>query len=102
MDVQLSEDLKHFVQAQLASGRYASEEEVLRDVGQWLHQKRHHEHPDVDSSQGTLGLGAATPHRFLEAIDELMKDVPEDELAKLPTDGAKNLDHYLYGAPKRR
>ena len=36
-----------------------------------------------------------------EEILELMQDVPEEEWAKLPTDGAENLDHYLYRAPKR-
>jgi hypothetical protein len=28
-------------------------------------------------------------------------EVPDEELAKLPTDGARNLDHYLYGTPKK-
>lgn len=29
------------------------------------------------------------------------KRIPADELANFPTDGARNLDHYLYGAPKQ-
>ena len=37
-----------------------------------------------------------------EEIVELMKDVPQEELDNLPPDGSENLDHYLYGAPKRR
>jgi hypothetical protein len=36
-----------------------------------------------------------------EIILENMKDVPAEEFAKLPTDGATELDHYLYGHPKR-
>ncbi|MBM4039736.1 MAG: hypothetical protein FJ290_14605 [Planctomycetes bacterium] len=36
-----------------------------------------------------------------EVIDEIMAKVPEEELRKLPTDGAKNVEHYLYGAPKK-
>jgi hypothetical protein len=36
-----------------------------------------------------------------EVIYELMEDVPEEELEKLPTDGAREHDHYLYGSPKR-
>jgi hypothetical protein len=35
-----------------------------------------------------------------QAIVELGESVPEEEWAKVPTDGAKNLHHYLYGAPK--
>ena len=36
-----------------------------------------------------------------EVIVDNMKDVPAEELAKLPKDGASQIDHYLYGAPKR-
>jgi hypothetical protein len=28
-------------------------------------------------------------------------DAPPEELAKLPPDGAAEIDHYLYGTPKR-
>ncbi len=32
---------------------------------------------------------------------EQLKDIPEEELDKIPTDASANLDHYLYGAPKK-
>lgn len=32
---------------------------------------------------------------------EHLKDIPEEELDKIPTDASVNLDHYLYGAPKK-
>ena len=35
--------------------------------------------------------------QFAEAFD----DVPEEELARLPTDLAAQVDHYVYGLPKR-
>ncbi len=35
-----------------------------------------------------------------ERIVALTADAPVEELAKLPADGAAQLDHYLYGAPK--
>jgi predicted DNA-binding antitoxin AbrB/MazE fold protein len=37
-----------------------------------------------------------------EQILELTADAPPEELAKLPPDGAAQLDRYLYGAPKTR
>lgn len=37
-----------------------------------------------------------------ERLARLAADAPAEELAKLPTDGASQLDHYLYGAPRRR
>jgi hypothetical protein len=38
---------------------------------------------------------------LLEEIGEVFGDVPDEEWNKLPRDGSENLDHYLYGAPKR-
>jgi hypothetical protein len=37
-----------------------------------------------------------------EVITELMQDIPEEELQRLPPDLSENLDHYLYGTPKRQ
>jgi predicted DNA-binding antitoxin AbrB/MazE fold protein len=36
-----------------------------------------------------------------ERIIALTADIPPEELEKPPVDGAAQLDHYLYGAPKR-
>ncbi len=36
-----------------------------------------------------------------EVMLERVKDVPPEEFAKLPQDGASEHDHYLYGHPKR-
>ncbi len=32
---------------------------------------------------------------------EELKDIPEEEWDDVPTDASVNLDHYLYGAPKK-
>ncbi len=32
---------------------------------------------------------------------EHLKNIPEEELDKIPADASNNLDHYLYGAPKK-
>jgi hypothetical protein len=29
-----------------------------------------------------------------------MRDVPEEEISKLPIDAAENHDYYIYGTPK--
>ena len=36
-----------------------------------------------------------------EVIAEIMKDVPAEDFAALPKDGASQVDHYVYGLPKR-
>ena len=41
------------------------------------------------------------PRRIWEVIAENMKRVPPEDLAALPRDGASQIDHYIYGIPKR-
>lgn len=36
-----------------------------------------------------------------QEIREIVKEVPDEEWERLPRDGSANLDHYLYGAPKK-
>lgn len=36
-----------------------------------------------------------------ELIDKCFKDVPPEIMDKLPEDASANLDHYLYGSPKK-
>lgn len=36
-----------------------------------------------------------------EKLRERAKNVPDEEWEKFPKDGAAELDHYLYGTPKR-
>ena len=36
-----------------------------------------------------------------ERIAALAKDLPPEVLDRMPTDGASQPDHYLYGTPKR-
>jgi hypothetical protein len=38
---------------------------------------------------------------LLELAAQFTKDIPQEELDKLPTDLAHNHDHYLYGTPKK-
>jgi hypothetical protein len=50
---------------------------------------------------GGAAVEAATTRPIWEVILSNMEDVPADQFAALPTDGASQIDHYLYGHPKR-
>jgi len=41
------------------------------------------------------------PKPIWEQICDAFAHVPDDELASLPEDGAAQVDHYVYGLPKR-
>jgi len=47
--------------------------------------------------------GASQPssRHISEIIAEITAEVPPEEFAKLPRDGSREHDHYLYGHPKR-
>ena len=36
-----------------------------------------------------------------EVFEDIMSDVPQEVIDKLPTDAAEQHDHYIYGLPKR-
>lgn len=46
-------------------------------------------------------LDGEKPPSIWQKLDERLKQVPAEEIAELPTDASENLDHYLYGAPKK-
>ena len=46
---------------------------------------------------------ATPPYRpFWTAFTEQIHALPDEVFERLPKDGASEVDHYLYGAPKRR
>ena len=58
-----------------------------------------------EGTEVTLSIAdAASPKRGLagivEAVQELHRTIPLDAWDVLPTDGAKNYKHHLYGSPK--
>ena len=46
-------------------------------------------------------LETTTGQSLLALFDSLTADLTPEEIARLPSDGAEQHDHYLYGSPKR-
>jgi Arc/MetJ-type ribon-helix-helix transcriptional regulator len=77
-------------------GRFSSEAEVVEESLRLLERQ--------DAGRTNAASEPALPPDYKpiwEIIDEIMADVPPEELAKLPIDGAEQHDHYIYGTPKR-
>jgi hypothetical protein len=47
------------------------------------------------------GCREAAPKPIWEKFIEASLEIPDEELDRLPTDGATQHDHYIYGTPKR-
>jgi hypothetical protein len=49
----------------------------------------------------TQTVPAPAARAIWEIVEELTRQIPSEAWAELPTDGSTNIDHYLYGAPKK-
>jgi hypothetical protein len=68
------------------------------------HAKGNGVHSDVPPHLPAAGAEPAfdaSAKPIWEEIEEIMAQLPPDELARLPVDGAENHDHYIYGTARR-
>jgi Arc/MetJ-type ribon-helix-helix transcriptional regulator len=96
MTIHVSKDVENTINAAVRSGQFASASEMIDKLVR-EYDRQHHPQALADQQQ----TAAAPAQSILEMVDELRRSVPPEEFAKLPRDGARQLDHYLYGAPKR-
>jgi hypothetical protein len=77
-------------------------------IAQALEKLQEHAHLDRETgaanghgpeSPAAVPQEARTP--IWEAFIEASLEIPDEELDLLPTDGATQHDHYIYGTPKR-
>lgn len=94
MNVPLSENWRRFVREEVETGRFPSEVAVVEEALGLLKQR------EDDRAESKAGNGAGRKP-IGEIIDELMSDLPDDVLERLPVDGAAQHDHYIYGTSKR-
>ncbi|MGB9182018.1 MAG: hypothetical protein WCB68_22505 [Pyrinomonadaceae bacterium] len=48
-----------------------------------------------------IGEQMSASKTIWEKLEEITKEVPDEMWEQLPTDGAEQHDHYLYGVPKK-
>lgn len=60
-------------------------------------------HPDVKAESGVTHTAATEQNNrpIWELFEEFTQDLSDEVIAQLPSDGAEQHDHYLYGVPKR-
>ena len=96
MTINVSKDVENAINAAVQSGQFASADEMIDTLVHEYQQRHQHAQP-VASQQTT-----AQAHKPIwEVAAELRKSIPPEEWDKLPKDGARQHDHYIYGTPKR-
>src|SRR5438445_403514 len=100
MTIHLPEDLERYVQMKVRSGRFASEDEAIGEAVRLLRQKED-SGPHLTADSGKVDdAGDATVPAWKRVLD-IMGEVPGEVFDRIPADGSAQLDHYIYGTPKR-
>jgi hypothetical protein len=77
--------------------------EALDELQEHVHAE-HAQHPG-NGGQGKQASPVPSPSPrkkpIWEVAAELVAEIPEEDLARLPLDGAAQHDHYIYGTPKQ-
>jgi Arc/MetJ-type ribon-helix-helix transcriptional regulator len=102
MTIHLPENLANPILAAVQSGRFASVDDAMAEAARLLLRQ-------LEQGQGAPGetptAGEVPPAKgdktIWERILEMTAEVPEAEWDKLPADSSAQLDHYIYGTPKR-
>jgi predicted DNA-binding protein len=77
--------------------------EALDELQEHVHAA-HAQHPgNGGQEKQASAVPSPSPRKkhIWEVAAELVAEIPEEDLARLPVDGAAQHDHYLYGTPKR-
>ncbi len=98
MTIHLPEDLEESIRAEVLSGRYASEDAMIAEI---VREHLRQQIPPPSARLDEPEVDPVQPKPLWQQIAELRESVPDEEWDKLPVDGAEQLDHYIYGSPKR-
>src|SRR5947209_10450414 len=100
MTVHLPDELERYLRGQIANGRFASAEEAISEAVRLLRQAE----PARLSAPGEPAQqdnATAAPDPAWRRVLEVMQDLPDEVFDQIPADSSAQLDHYLYGSPKR-
>ena len=67
------------------------------------HERSGHDHGTGESHEPPPSVASPqeAPKPIWEIFEKASWDIPDEVLARLPTDLATQVDHYVYGLPKR-
>jgi hypothetical protein len=93
--------LENPILAAVHSGRYASLNDAMTEAASMLVERLEHEQAAAKPPATNQAETVPAYKPIWEVAAEIRRSIPAEEWAKLPKDGAEQLDHYIYGSPKR-
>jgi Arc/MetJ-type ribon-helix-helix transcriptional regulator len=100
MTIHLPANLESSILEVVQSGQFASVDDAMAEAARLLLQQVKREQ-QIKTPVARQESPAPAHKPIWEVFEEITASIPEEEWAKLPTDGAEQHDHYIYGTPKR-
>jgi hypothetical protein len=101
MTINLSKDMEDSVRAAVKSGRFSCIDDAVAAAWQVFSQSLNQSQACPQEPAASDEPSAQCHKPIWEVAEEIRKHIPAEEWAKLPADGAKQLNHYIYASPKR-
>jgi hypothetical protein len=98
MTIHLPPSLETPILAAVHNDRYASLDDAMTEAAAMLVQRLELEQAAAKPPTTNPTEAAVTFKPIWEVAAQIRKSIPAEEWAKLPRDGAEQLDHYLYGS----
>lgn len=98
MTIQLPEDVERSIEAAVHSGHFASADDAV--AAAW----RAFERLDQGQGQSRADQSESATVKSVpvwKRVLDNMQAVPNEVFERIPADSSEQLDHYLYGTPKR-
>ena len=98
MTIHLPPDIESSIQAAVHSGHFASLDAAITEAASMLLQRLEQEQPQAKPPQAEA---APINKPIWEKFEEIAAGIPKEVWDKIPADSSEQLDHYLYGTPRR-
>jgi Arc/MetJ-type ribon-helix-helix transcriptional regulator len=90
----LPKDVESSIVAKVRSGLFPAVDAAMTEAARLLLER-------LDEGHGAAGPSAPAATPAWETLLKNMEDVPDEVFDRIPADSSAQLDHYLYGSPKR-
>ena len=101
MTIHLPPHIESSIQAAVRSGRYASLDDAMTDAASMLLESLEVEQAQAKPPAESQPEAGHATKPIWEKFEEIAAGIPKEVWDKIPADSSEQLDHYLYGSPRR-
>jgi Arc/MetJ-type ribon-helix-helix transcriptional regulator len=101
MTIHLPNEIEQSLQAAVHNGHFASVNDAMTEAASLLLQRLQQEQTHAKQTGASRSEAAPEVKPIWEKFEEIAAGIPKEVWDKIPADSSEQLDHYLYGTPRR-